>query len=345
MSDLNYFDKKTKDECYIIAEAGLNHNGSIKIAKDLVDLASDAGANAVKFQKRTVNQLATSDYLLQEDNRFPTFGNTYKEIREHLEFDADQYIELKKYTEEKNLDFIVTAFDIEAVDFLENLNVEIFKLASHSLTNVNLIKYLSKKQRPTILSTGMSEVSEINTAVEIFKENKCPLALMHCVSSYPTPMKDCNLALIDFLKDKYGVVTGYSGHELGYYPSVLAVAKGAKIIERHYTLDQSMEGFDHKMSLNPTELRDMIKDIRSIAKIFGNKEKNVTQTELITRKKYHVSMVSKVDIKANQILKEQMVEYKNPGTGIPYKDSTKVIGRYAKFNIPKDTLLKFEMFT
>ena len=167
---------------------------------------------------------------------------------------------------------------------------------------------------------------------------------MHCVSSYPTPMKDCNLALIDFLKDKYGVVAGYSGHELGYYPSVLAVAKGAKIIERHYTLDQCMEGFEHKMSLNPFELKEMIKDIRSISEIFGNKEKNVTRTELITRNKYHVSMISKVEIKADQILKEQMVEYKNPGTGIPYKDSGKIIGKYAKSNIPKDTLLKFDMF-
>lgn len=342
--NINYFNQLTKNKCYVIAEAGLNHNGSIEIAKKLIDLASIAGADAVKFQKRTINKLATADYLNQKDDRFPEFGKTYKEIREHLEFDQNEYEELKEYSKKKEIDFIVTAFDKEAVDFLEKVGVEIYKLASHSLTNIDLIKYISKLQKPTILSTGMSMIDELDLAVDIFKKNQCPLALMHCVSSYPTPDNECNLSLIDFINKKYNVVTGYSGHELGYLPSILAVARGAKIIERHFTLDKKLIGFDHKISLEPNELIEMVKNIKSINTIVGDTIKSVSKTEWITRKKYHVSMVSKKLIKFGEILTENLVEYKNPGTGIPYKDAHKIYGKKAVMDIPKDTLLSVELF-
>lgn len=342
--NINFFNELTQNECYVIAEAGLNHNGSMEIAKKLIDLASSAGADAVKFQKRTVNKLATTDYLNQKDDRFPQFGKTYKEIREYLEFDEKEYVDLKEYCKKKQIDFIVTAFDIEAVDFLEKVGVEIYKLASHSLTNVDLIKYISKLKKPTILSTGMSMVDELDLAVDIFIKNQCPLALMHCVSSYPTPDNECNLSLIDFIHKKYNVVTGYSGHELGYLPSILAVARGAKIIERHFTLDKNLTGFDHKISLEPNELIEMVKNIKSINTIVGHSNKIVSETEWITRKKYHVSMVSKKLIKFGEILTENLVEYKNPGTGIPYKDAHKIYGKKAVADIPKDTLLSFELF-
>ncbi len=342
--NINYFNQLTKNECYVIAEAGLNHNGSMEMAKKLIDLASIAGADAVKFQKRTINKLATADYLNKKDDRFPEFGNTYKEIREHLEFDQNEYEELKEYSKKKQIDFIVTAFDKEAVDFLEKVGVEIYKLASHSLTNIDLIKYISKLQKPTILSTGMSMIDELDLAVDIFKKNQCPLALMHCVSSYPTPDNECNLSLIDFINKKYNVVTGYSGHELGYLPSILAVARGAKIIERHFTLDKKLIGFDHKISLEPNELIEMVKNIKSINTIVGDTIKSVSKTEWITRKKYHVSMVSKKLIKFGEILTENLVEYKNPGTGIPYKDAHKIYGKKAVMDIPKDTLLSLDLF-
>jgi len=335
---------ETDSGCYVIAEAGLNHNGSIEIARKLIDVAAVAGADAVKFQKRTVDKLAVKAVLDAQDDRFPEFGKTYREIREHLEFDADEYAELKRYTESKGLDFMTTAFDTDAVDFLEAVGVDRYKLASHSLTNLGLLEYLADKGKPTILSTGMADMAEIDRAVDIFRSRNAPLALMHCVSAYPTPLHECNLAMIDILKQRYQLVTGYSGHEIGYLPSVLAVARGAQLIERHFTLSKAMTGFDHKMSLEPDELIAMVRDIRAVRGIIGSGKKAVSDTEWITRRKYHVSMVSAGDIAAGTVLTESMVTYRNPGTGIPYKLASTVLGKRAKQNIPADELLSPDKF-
>lgn len=335
---------KKNNDTYVIAEAGLNHNGSIEIAKQLIDLAAEAGADAVKFQKRTVNILATKDVLDKRDDRFPEFGKTYRQIREHLEFSLEEYIDLKNYSEKLKLDFIVTAFDIDAFDFLEKVGVKFFKLASHSLTNIDLLEYLSKKNKPTILSTGMAELEEIDSAVNIFKSKKAPLALMHCVSAYPTPLEDCNIAMIDKIRDRYNLVTGYSGHEIGFLPTLVAVSRGAEIIERHYTLDNKMNGFDHKMSLEPAEFKLMIKNIRFINKIVGDGRKSVSETELITRNKYHVSMVSARNIEKGALLSKDMIVYRNPGTGIPKKHEDIILGKKAINNITEDQLLSIDMF-
>ena len=333
-----------KDKCYIIAEAGLNHNGSVLIAKQLIDLAAKSGVDAVKFQKRTVANLAIKKVLDASDNRFPEFGKTYREVREHLEFDMGQYKIIKKYAEKKGLDFLCTAFDPEAVDFLEELGIGTYKLASHSVTNIELLEYLAKTGKQSIMSTGMTEMSEIYTAVKIFEKYKTPLLLLHCVSAYPTPLGECNLNMINVLKENFGLPTGYSGHELGYLPTLTAVAMGAIAIERHYTLDNNMTGFDHKMSLNPQDFVAMVKDIRSIEKIKGTGEKNVSEAEWITRHKYHVSMVSSQDIIKGEELTVDMVLYRNPGTGIPAKDAHKVIGKKALQNISGDELLNLDMF-
>lgn len=330
--------------CYVIAEAGLNHNGSMEIAKSLIDLAGIAGADAVKFQKRTVDKLAVSKILDADDDRFPEFGKTYREIREHLEFDLEQYHELKAYTEKKGMDFIVTAFDADAVDFLENLGIGIYKLASHSITNLELLEYLAKVGRPVILSTGMAELKEVETAVKIFRRHDVPLVLLHCVSAYPTPLEASNLAMIDVLRQQFGLLVGYSGHELGYLPSIVAVAMGAVVIERHYTLNKQMPGFDHKISLEPDELIAMVRDIRNIEKIRGSGKKQVSETEWITRRKYHVSMVSAEPIPSGTVLNEKMVTYRNPGTGIPAKDADKILCKRAVRDIAADELLSFDMF-
>ena len=332
------------DDCYIIAEAGLNHNGSIEIAKKLIDVAAVAGVNAVKFQKRTVDKLAVATTLDAKDDRFPEFGNTYREIRNHLEFDFDDYRVLKSYSEDRDLDFMVTAFDTDAVDFLISVGVKHFKLASHSLTNLELLNYLAQKKMRTILSTGMAELDEIDRAVKIFSEHESVLELMHCVSAYPTPLHECNLAMIDVLKARYNLSVGYSGHEIGYLPSLLAVALGAQIIERHFTLDKTMIGFDHKMSLEPDELISMVRDIRNVPKIIGTGEKRVSDVEWITRNKYHVSAASSVFIKSGVELTEAMVTYRNPGTGIPAKFIHTILGKRAISDISSDTLLSSDMF-
>ena len=331
-------------KCYIIAEAGLNHNGSLEIAKKLIDVAFIAGVNAVKFQKRTVDKLAIKAVLDAKDERFPEFGRTYREIREHLEFDADEYAELKRYTESRGLDFMVTAFDLDAVDFLEAVGVTHFKLASHSLTNIRLLEYLAAKAQPTILSTGMADLDEIDHAVNIFRSRGAPLALMHCVSAYPTPFQECNLTMIDVLKSRYGLQTGYSGHEVGYLPTLIAAARGAQMVERHFTLSKAMTGFDHKISLEPDELIAMVRDIRAIDSIAGTGQKMVSETEWITRRKYHVSMASAREIPAGTVLTDDMVTYRNPGTGIPCKMAYTVMGKRAIRAIPTDELLSSEMF-
>jgi sialic acid synthase SpsE len=330
--------------CYVIAEAGLNHNGSVEIAKGLIDVAAIAGADAVKFQKRTIDKLAVGSVLDAPDDRFPEFGKTYREIRQHLEFSMDEYRELKDYTQAKGLDFMVTAFDTEAVDFLEELGVEVYKLASHSATNLELLDYLARLRKPTVLSTGMAELEELDRAVEIFRQHDAPLVLLHCVSAYPTPLADCNLAMIDVLKERYILPVGYSGHELGYLPTVIAVAMGAQMVERHFTLNKTMVGFDHKMSLEPDELIAMVRDIHNVRKTLGTGEKRVSETEWITRRKYHVSMASAVAITKGAELSEKMVSYRNPGTGIPSKLAHTVLGKRAVRDIPADALLSVDMF-
>lgn len=332
------------DKCYVIAEAGLNHNGSVEIAKKLIDLASLAGADAVKFQKRSVDSLAVKEVLDASDDRFPEFGSTYREIREYLEFDGEQYAELFEYSASKQIEFLATAFDEEAVDFLLDLGVKKLKLASHSLTNYPLLEYIASNKVSTILSTGMADLDEIDEAVKIFRDNSTDLSLMHCVSSYPTPDDECNIDMVDVLRKRYGLRTGYSGHEMGYLPTLTAVARGAELIERHYTLDSTMVGFDHKISLEPDELINMIRQIRSIRKIIGSGEKVVSENEWITRRKYHVSIASKVAIKSGMILSENLITYRNPGTGIPAKHLNTVLGKKAKCDIDADVLLTTEMF-
>jgi sialic acid synthase SpsE len=332
------------NKCYVIAEAGLNHNGSVENAKRLIDLAFEAGSDAVKFQKRTVSKLAVKKTLDAPDDRFPEFGKTYREIREHLEFNMAEYKEIKRYSEDKGLDFLCTAFDPEAADFLEELGVEVYKLASHSATNIELLEYLASTGKQSIMSTGMAELREVETAVKIFEKYKTPLLLLHCVSAYPTPLDECNLNMINVLKESFDLPVGYSGHELGYLPTLAAVAMGAVAIERHYTLDNNMIGFDHKMSLNPQDFIAMVKDIRNIEKIKGTGEKSISETEWITRNKYHVSMASLQEILRGTELTVDMVTYRNPGTGIPAKDAYKIIGKKALQDIPADELLSLEMF-
>jgi sialic acid synthase SpsE len=329
---------------YIIAEAGLNHNGSIDIAKKLIDVAVSAGADAVKFQKRTVDKLAVQSVLDAADDRFPDFGKTYREIREHIEFDLDAYRELKAYAEERGIEFLCTAFDEDAVDFLETLGIQKYKLASHSLTNLPLLRYLADIGKPVFLSTGMAALDEIDQAVDVFKERGTPLVLFHCISAYPTPIEESNLAMIDVLKERYGLRVGYSGHEIGYQPTLAAVAMGACAIERHFTLDSTMVGFDHKLSLEPDALTQMIKEIRAIALMYGSGQKVVSETEMVTRRKYHVSMVSVEALPKGAVLSQEMVSYRNPGTGILPKDADKILGLRAKAEIPANVILMPEMF-
>ena len=325
--------------CYVIAEAGLNHNGSMELARQLVDVAAEAGADCVKFQKRNVATLAVAPVLDAEDDRFPSLGATYREIRERLEFDLDQYRELKGLVEARGMDFLCTAFDVESVDFLERLGIGAYKMASHSNTNLHLLRYVAALGKPVFLSTGACTAEELDDAVGVFSDEGGELTLLHCVSSYPTPVEQVNLAMIDWYAERYGVPVGYSGHEIGYLPTLSAVARGAVAVERHFTVDNTLPGFDHKMSLMPEEIRAMVEAIRSIEASIGTVETGVSEFEQVTRGKYKVSMVSAGPIPKGAVLTEEMITYKNPGTGIYPRDAGLVLGKRASVDIPADTLI------
>lgn len=330
--------------CYVIAEAGLNHNGDLEIAKRLIDMAVLAGADCVKFQKRTVATLAIKSVLDAADDRFPSFGKTYGEIRHHLEFGWEQYLELRRYCEERHITFLCTAFDIPAADFLERLGVPAYKVASHSLTNRPLLEHLAAIGKPVLMSTGMCTLQEIDGAVSAFTRRNTPFMLLHCVSSYPTPPEECNLSMLRVLRERYGVPVGYSGHELGTLPTLASVGLGAAAVERHVTLDKAMIGFDHKLSLEPHELVQMVRDIRVVNKTTGTGVKEVSDKEMITRKKYHVSIVAARDIDAGEQVTADMLSLKNPGTGMPASAIPVVVGRRATRRIPADTLVESDMF-
>ena len=329
---------------YIIAEIGLNHNGSIDIAHDLIDVAAEACVNAVKFQKRTVENLAIKTVLDAVDNRFPKFGKTYREIREHLEFNIEQFTELKVHANRLDVDFFVTPFDLTALNFLEDLNLDTYKIASHSVTNLDFVRKVAETGKQVIMSTGMSFIEEIDTAVNLIRDVNPNLSLLHCVSSYPTPITDCNLLVIPELKARYGLPVGYSGHEVGFKPTLAAVAMGASLVERHITLDTNMVGFDHKLSLCPEELRNLVLNIREIEIMHGNSSKTLLPVEQITRDKYNVSMVSAREIFAGDVLTEESITWKNPGTGIPRKEAKSFLGRKLVVNVSKDILITQEMF-
>ena len=328
--------------CMIIGEVGLNHNGDLNMAKRLIDVAAKTGCDCVKFQKRTVSQLATKAVLDKKDDRFPNFGKTYRQIREHLEFDKSQYQDLLNYTREKRLIFLCTAFDIPAVEFLEQFDVSAFKVASHSVTNLALLQKLGKINKPVIMSTGMCDFTELDQAVEILKSSNVPLILLHCVSSYPQSPEESNLEIIKVLRDRYKVPVGYSGHEIGMLPTLISVGIGAVIVERHITLDATLEGFDHKLSLPPEELKELVKKIRLVETMLGVRTKAVGGQEQITRDKYHVSMVAARYIKGGEVITEDMITFKNPGTGIPPSKMDNVLNRRAKIDIKGDTLITLD---
>ncbi len=330
--------------CFIIAEIGLNHNGDIKIAKKLIDQAVKAEADCVKFQKRNVDTLAIKEVLDAEDDRFPEFGKTYRAIREYLEFSERQYKEIKDYCDKKNIIFLCTAFDIESADFLEKLGVEAYKIASHSLTNLPLIEHIARKGKPMFVSTGMCTLNEIDKTVNLIKKYHCPLLLFHCISVYPQSPKESNLKMIDILNRRYkDIPIGYSGHEIGITISLAAIALGAKAVERHFTLNRNIAGFDHKLSIHPEELKELITKGREIEDALGSGKKSILGKEWITRKKYHASIVSKVNIPKGTIITKNMLTFKNPGIGLETYYLPKIIGKKAVIDIKGDVLITFNM--
>lgn len=268
---------------FITAEIGINHNGDLDIAKQLIDWAYLSGCDAVKFQKRTIDKVYTKEYL--DSYRESPWGTTQREQKEGLEFGKEEYDIIDAYCKEKNIEWYASAWDVDAQLFLRQYDLKYNKIASAMLTNMELLQTVAEERKYTFIATGMSTYNEIDMAVEVFKKNSCPYELLHCNSTYPMKNEDANLLMIPVLREKYGVKVGYSGHETGRIVSTSAVALGATSIERHITLDKTMYGSDQAASLEADDFQRLVKDIRVVEKALGNGEKVLSEAEVAVRKK------------------------------------------------------------
>ena len=252
---------------YLIAEIGINHNGSLEIAKKLIDVAKETGFDAVKFQKRTID--IVYDKKILDTSRDSPWGKTTREQKMGLEFEKPEYDEIEKYCKEFNIDWFASAWDVKSLEFLDNYSLKYHKIASAMIVDHNFLNEVAKRNKHTFISTGMSSEKDIDSAVSIFKKNNCPFELMHCISTYPMKTKDANLLTINQLKKKYNCSVGYSGHENGVLVSVAAAVLGISSLERHITLDRTMYGSDQSASLELSGMKNLTVSIDKILSALG----------------------------------------------------------------------------
>lgn len=332
------------DHTYFIAEAGNNHNGSVEMAKQMIDLAAECGADAVKFQKRDIASMLTSDFL---DRHFyiqgaEEWGDTYRKVREHIELDAEELRVLKDYCQGR-IDFIVTPFDIPSVRLLEEqVGVDAYKIAAFTVTDIPVLEEVAKTGKAVFMSAGMVTEDELVRAIDVLKDND--LVLMHCISCYPMNSEDANLQLIHWLK-KFGYPVGWSDHEVGITLSPIAVTLGARAIERHYTLNRALPGFDHAMSLEPAGLKKVIRDIRKVESAMkGLKDhREVLPCELKCFDQKRRTIVSTRAIEKGETFTRDMLTTKAPNRGLAPRYIPEVIGKEALEDIPADTHITFSM--
>jgi N,N'-diacetyllegionaminate synthase len=328
----------------IIAEAGVNHNGSIETAKRLIDVAIVAGADYVKFQTFKAETLVTQTADKAEYQKELTgAGETQFEMIKKLELNREAHEELIGYCVNKNIQFLSTAFDHDSIDLLAELNIPLFKIPSGEITNLPYLRHIGKMGKPIIMSTGMSTLDEVHNALNILIESgadKEQITILHCNTEYPTPMKDVNLKAMLTIKDELGVNIGYSDHTLGIEVPIAAVAMGATVIEKHFTLDRNMPGPDHRASLEPVELREMVTAIRNIEKAMGSKVKEPSPSEIKNMPIARKSIVAKNPIKKGELFTEENLTVKRPGTGISPMEWNTIIGKAASSDYKMDDLIR-----
>lgn len=333
---------------FIIAEAGVNHNGDIDTALRLVDMAKKAGADAIKFQTFKSERLVAFSTPKARYQKANTGSNESQlEMLKRLELTNDNFKRLFSYCRKKDIIFMSTPFDEKSADMLDRLGMNTFKIPSGEITNKPLIQHIAAKNKPIILSTGMSYLNEVEKAVEWVYDiwNKSgfnqQLTLLHCVSNYPAHAKDVNLCAINTLKASFGLAVGYSDHTLGIEIPIAAAAIGAKAIEKHFTLDRNMKGPDHKASLEPDELKAMVKAIRNVEKAMGDGIKRPAKSEEETRNIARRSLVAKRDIKKGCVIRPADIAIKRPGSGIPPEFKDMIKGMKAIKNIKADSVIKW----
>lgn len=329
---------------FIIAEAGVNHNGIIEIAKKLIDIAIESGADAVKFQTFKTEKLVSKNakkakYQIEDTNKSV---ESQFEMLKKLELSETAHYELMKYCKSKNIVFLSSPFDHDSIDLLVKLGLEIFKIPSGEITNLPYLRYIGKLNKKIIISTGMSLLSEIEDALDVLIEagtKKENIVLLHTTSQYPASVNEVNLNVMCAIQKKFKVNVGYSDHTIGIEIPIAAVAIGAKVIEKHFTLDKNMEGPDHKASLEPNELKAMVKAIRNIEFAMGNEIKKPSKSEILNMRVVRKSIVARCDIQKGEILSEHNITTKRPGNGISPMRWDEVIGTVATNNYNEDDLI------
>jgi N,N'-diacetyllegionaminate synthase len=336
------------EHTFVVAEAGISHNGDVGLAKKLIDAAQKAGADAVKFQTFKAEDLVTktAEKAEYQKKTTGTEESQFAMVRK-LELEEQDFEKLFDHAHKKGIMFLSSPFDKQSVDLLDRLGVPAFKIASGEITNFPLLRHIVRKRKPVILSTGMSTLGETEEALEVLRnEGAKEIILLHCVSGYPAKIEDMNLRAMETLRCAFGLPVGLSDHSLGITVPIAAAALGACVIEKHFTLDKSLPGPDHQASLEPEELKQMIKAIREVEKAMGNGTKTPTKEEKEIRKVVRRSIVARVNISKGTAITEEMLAIKRPGTGIEPKYMDRVVGAVARRRIAQDeplTMNKLEI--
>jgi len=333
--------------CFIIAEAGVNHNGSIEIARQLIDAAAEAGADAVKFQTFQADQLVTkSAPKAQYQLETTPAEETQHEMLRKLELSIEAHRDLITHCEKKGLVFLSTPFDEESVDLLESLGVAALKIPSGELTNLPFVEHVARKNKPIILSTGMATLAEVEVAVTALRDaGNEAVILLQCVSNYPADPADVNLRAMVTMAQTFKVPVGYSDHTLGHEVALAAAALGASIIEKHFTLDRNLPGPDQKASIEPEELRELVRSVRIVESALGDGKKKPAPSEADTAMIARKSLVATRDIPANTSVTVDMITARRPGTGLSPALRDQIVGRITRTSIPEGTVLTFDMLS
>lgn len=336
-----------EQSCFIIAEAGSNHNRDFENAKKLIDVAVEAGADAVKFQIFSAEAIYSkktpmASYL--KDKKLVKDGESLWDIIKRIEIPRQWTPDLMTYCQQKGIIFLSTPFDLNAVDELEAAGVEAYKVASFEITHLPMLKKISATGKPIILSTGMASLEDIEIALAAIRSGgSSEVALLHCAIAYPPKFEDINLRAMDTMRQAFGLPVGFSDHTMGHVTDVAAVARGACIIEKHFTLSRQQEGPDHPFSLEPGELKAMVEAIRQTEKLLGSPLKQHTAAENELYRIARRSLVAAVNIPSGTVITEDMLAVKRPGFGIPVRHMEIVIGRTARRDIEEDDILTWEM--
>jgi len=340
------------NDVYVIAEAGVNHNGSEGLALELIDIAAQAGADAIKFQTFKAKKLVSPGAGKADYQKKATGDGDQYSMLKKLELSERMHMRLIEYCNKKNIEFLSTAFDRDSLDFLLSMGMKKIKIPSGEITNLPFIRYIALKDKGIILSTGMSDISDIEDAVDVIRKVRDSegfgrdlediLTILHCTSNYPADAKDVNLLAMSTIKSQFKLPIGYSDHTLGISVSTAAVALGARVIEKHFTISRQMDGPDHGASLEPEELKELVSSIRIVSEALGSDEKKPTDSELKVRALVRRSIVTTQSIKQGELITKDHIDLMRPGTGIQPKNIEKVIGSKAQRDIAIGELVSWE---